>query len=98
MSARVDAAEEAASVARAHWDLGQRSSVLLLRPPQPSLDDLEPLILEALAKAERAGVSGPGLTPFVLSFLHERSGGRTLEVNRQLAADNAALAADVAVA
>ena len=38
------------------------------------------------------------MTPFVLAFLHERSGGRTLEVNRRLAADNAALAAEVAVA
>jgi pseudouridine-5'-phosphate glycosidase len=38
------------------------------------------------------------VTPFVLSFLHERSGGRTLEVNRELVAANAALAAAAAVA
>jgi pseudouridine-5'-phosphate glycosidase len=38
------------------------------------------------------------VTPFVLALLHERSGGETLEVNRRLAADNAALAADVAAA
>jgi pseudouridine-5'-phosphate glycosidase len=38
------------------------------------------------------------VTPFVLSFLHERSGGRTLEVNRELIVANAALAARVAVA
>ena len=35
------------------------------------------------------------MTPFVLAYLHERSGGRTLEVNRRLAADNAAQAAAV---
>jgi len=38
------------------------------------------------------------VTPFVLSFLHERSGGRTLEVNRELVVANAGLAAKVAVA
>ena len=38
------------------------------------------------------------MTPFVLSFLHERSGGRTLEVNRELIVANAALAAEIAVA
>ena len=49
-----------------------------------------------LAEAEAQGVSGQAVTPFVLSRLHERSGGRTLEVNRRLAADNAALAAEIA--
>jgi pseudouridine-5'-phosphate glycosidase len=38
------------------------------------------------------------VTPFVLQFLHERSGGRTLEVNRELIVANARLAAQVAVA
>jgi pseudouridine-5'-phosphate glycosidase len=34
----------------------------------------------------------------VLSFVHEHSGGRTLEVNRELVVANAGLAARVAVA
>jgi pseudouridine-5'-phosphate glycosidase len=38
------------------------------------------------------------LTPFVLSFLHRESGGRTQAVNERLIADNAGLAAEVAVA
>jgi len=37
------------------------------------------------------------VTPFVLSFLHEHSDGRTLEVNRELIVANARLAAQVAV-
>jgi pseudouridine-5'-phosphate glycosidase len=36
------------------------------------------------------------VTPFVLSFLHERSDGRTLAANRALIAQNAQLAAEVA--
>jgi pseudouridine-5'-phosphate glycosidase len=93
--ARVESAEEAARVARAHWELGG-SGLLLARPPDESLDDLEPLIEEALTEADRREVTGPAVTPFVLSFLHERSGGRTLAANRELVAANAALAAEVA--
>ena len=38
------------------------------------------------------------MTPAVLALVHELSGGRSVEVNRQLIADNAGLAAEVAVA
>ena len=62
------------------------------------LDDAELLIEEALAAAADRGVRGQDVTPFVLSFLHERSGGRTLAVNRDLIVANAGLAAEVAVA
>ena len=41
---------------------------------------------------------GQAVTPFVLSYLHRESGGRTLAANRELIADNAGLAAEVAVA
>jgi pseudouridine-5'-phosphate glycosidase len=98
ISARVETADEAARIARSHWELGRRSALVLARPPSESLDDVEPLIEQALADARAEGVSGQGVTPFVLARLHERSGGRTVEVNVQLIADNAALAAEVAVA
>ena len=95
--ARVDSAAEAARIAVAHWQLG-RAGLLLANPPALSLDDVEPLIERALTEAEAAGVSGGAVTPFVLSYLHRESGGRTLEVNRLLIADNAQLAAEVAAA
>jgi len=98
VSARVESAEEAARVARTHWRLGRHTSILLGRPPAESLDDVEPLIERALADAQTRGVSGQDVTPFVLSYLHRESGGRTLAANRELIADNAALAAEVAVA
>ena len=98
VSARVESAEEAARVARTHWGLGRSTSVLLARPATASLDDVEPLIERALADARDQGVTGQGVTPFVLSYLHRESGGRTLAANRDLIADNAQLAAEVAVA
>jgi pseudouridylate synthase len=96
-SARVETAEEAARVATAHWELGG-GGVLLARPPDESLDDVEPLIAEALEQAATEGVSGGAVTPFVLSFLHARSGGRTLAANRDLVVANAGLAAEIASA
>jgi pseudouridylate synthase len=93
--ARVESASEAAEVARAHWELGG-GGLLLARPPDDSLDDVEPLIEEALAAAARNGVAGQAVTPFVLTYLHEHSGGRTLAANRDLVVANAGLAAEVA--
>jgi len=56
------------------------------------------MIESALTEAEELGTTGQGLTPFVLARLHEESGGQTLAANRELAAANARLAAEVAVA
>ena len=55
VSARVESADEAARIARAHWRLGRHTSILLGRPAEDSLDDVEPLIEQALADAARAG-------------------------------------------
>lgn len=93
---RVDSVDEAVGLANLHWELGG-CSVLLTRPPDESLD-VDDLIDEALAEAEAQRVRGQEVTPFVLARLHERSGGRTLAVNRELAAANAGLAAELAVA
>jgi pseudouridylate synthase len=97
VSARVDTADEAARIARAHWELG-RAGLVLGNPPSDSLDDVEPLIEQALELAAAQNISGQRVTPFVLGHLHRESRGRTLEANRKLVTDNAGLAAEVAVA
>jgi pseudouridylate synthase len=96
VSHRVETVDQAASIAGAHWELG--GTGLLLANPPPESIDVEALIEGALTEAEELGTTGQGLTPFVLARLHEESGGRTLAVNRELAAANAGLAAEVAVA
>jgi pseudouridine-5'-phosphate glycosidase len=93
---RVDSAEEVVRIARAHWDL-VGCGLVLANPPPRSID-VDELIDSALDEAVELGMTGQGLTPFVLGRLHEESSGETLELNRELAAANAELAAEVAVA
>jgi pseudouridylate synthase len=97
VSARVESAEEASRVAAEHWQLSG-GGLLVGRAPDEPLDDVEPLIDEALAAAHAEGVSGQGVTPYVLSYLHRESGGRTERANKALVAANARLAAEIAVA
>jgi pseudouridylate synthase len=97
VSARVESAEEAARVAAGHWQLGG-GGLLVARAPDEPLEDVEPLIEGALAAAAAGGVSGQAVTPFVLSYLHRESGGRTQEANRALVAQNARLAGEIAAA
>jgi pseudouridine-5'-phosphate glycosidase len=94
--ATVATASEAAAIARAHWSLG-RAGLLLARPPAENLD-VEPLIETALAEARARQVTGQAVTPFVLAHIHRHSAGESIRINKQLIADNAALAAEVAVA
>ena len=97
LSARVETAEEAARIAQTHWGLGRRSAVLLANPPADPIE-VDELIERALAAAEAEGVVGQAVTPVVLDRLHRESSGRTQAVNERLIADNAALAAETAVA
>ena len=96
VSSRVESTEEAAQIAHAHWALGG-AGILVGRAPDDTLE-VDELIEEAVADARDRGIAGGAVTPHVLAFLHERSGGRTLAVNRELIAANAGLAAEIAVA
>jgi pseudouridine-5'-phosphate glycosidase len=95
VSARVESADEAARVARAHWELGG-GGVLVGRPADEPLEDVEPLIEQALRAAHDDGVRGQAVTPYVLSYLHRESGGRTQRANKALIAQNSRLAGAIA--
>jgi pseudouridine-5'-phosphate glycosidase len=97
VSATVSEPAEAASIAATHWQLVPSGGLILARPPAAGLD-IEALITEAVARVRRAGITGQAVTPAVLAAVEELSDGRSVEVNRRLIADNAELAARVAVA
>jgi pseudouridine-5'-phosphate glycosidase len=96
VSARIEAPDEAAAIASAHWQLGGHG-LLVGQAPAESLD-VEELIEAALVDAKAGGVTGQDVTPFVLAYLHARSDGRTLTVNRELIVANAGLAGKIAKA
>jgi pseudouridine-5'-phosphate glycosidase len=99
LSTRIETASEAAAVATKHWELGREGAVVVARPHLAGLDAawVEELIASALRAAREQGVGGQAVTPFVLARLHAESGGKTLQVNRDLIVENAALAAEIAL-
>jgi pseudouridine-5'-phosphate glycosidase len=97
VSAEVRTAAEAAAVAAVHWQLNHGSGLILARPPQDGLD-LSDVVDRAVAQVAGQGITGQAVTPAILTAVEDLSGGRSVEVNRRLIADNAALAAQVAVA
>ncbi len=97
VSATVADAVEAARIADAHWQINADCGLILGRPPTMSLD-VEALITEAVDRVRAEGVTGQAVTPAVLATVEELTRGLSVEVNRRLIADNAALAAEVAVA
>ena len=97
VSAMVSTGAEAAQIAAAHWQLNPSGGILLARPPAAGLD-LEPILAEAVARVAAAGVTGQAVTPAVLALVEELSAGRSVTVNQRLIADNATLAAELAVA
>jgi pseudouridine-5'-phosphate glycosidase len=97
VSARVDTAGEVAKVARYHWSMPAAGGLLLAKPPPRDLD-VDALLEEALRAAEAGGAKGQEVTPAVLAYLHEASGGETALLNQELIAANARLAGEVAAA
>jgi len=98
----VDTAADVAHIMRARDDLGARSG-LIVANPIPVEQQWDPaehdrVLATAFAAAEKAGVHGKAVTPFLLGFIVDASGGRSLEVNLDLARNNVRVAADIAVA
>jgi len=94
ISTRVDGPQEAAGVLRAAWDTGSRGIVVAV-PPPVELDGAEEITQRAVR--ELTDVAGPEVTPRLLARVAELSGGRSLDLNVDLVANNARIAALVAV-
>jgi pseudouridylate synthase len=98
---RYDDADALAAVVALQFELGM-GGVLVANPiPEDhALDavEIESHIAEALRGAEREGVSGKELTPFLLRRIFELTEGRSLVANISLVEHNAAVASAIAVA
>ncbi len=99
---RVDTPEEVAAILRAQEALGTRAGLVVANPlpaeAEWDLQEHDRILAEAFAEAEERGIRGKAVTPFLLLRIVELSGGRSLEVNLDIARNNVRLAARIATA
>jgi pseudouridine-5'-phosphate glycosidase len=100
VSVNLGTPDEIVKFAKAHWDLGMRSAVLVAQPvpagdeiPRPKMDYY---ILQASQEAIKKDKRGQELTPFLLQRISELTDGRSLRSNLALLLNNARLAAQIA--
>lgn len=98
---RIESAKEAAKVIALQFELGM-GGILVANPiPESHAMDakaMEARIEEAIKGAEAEGVSRKDLTPFLLKRIFELTEGKSLIANIALVENNAAVAAEIAVA
>jgi pseudouridine-5'-phosphate glycosidase len=97
---RVDDALAAARVAREQLARGAGMVIAVPIAAGDALDrrEAEAEVARALQNAERQGVRGAALTPFLLGQLSDATGGRSLDANLSLLRANARVAAQIALA
>ncbi|MFE8599498.1 pseudouridine-5'-phosphate glycosidase [Archangium violaceum] len=99
---RVDDAAAGARILRARFDtLGQGGLLFTVPPPEETSlprADVELHIASAMAEADRQGIRGKAVTPFLLSEMARRTSGKTLRANLALLTNNARFAGQLAVA
>jgi pseudouridine-5'-phosphate glycosidase len=97
---RVDDALAAARVVREQLARGAGIVITVPIAADHALDrrEAEAEVVRALQNAERQGVRGAALTPFLLGHLSDATGGRSLAANLSLLRANARVAAQIALA
>jgi len=100
---RADSPEEVASVIRARDALALGGQGIVVANPLPPDEQLDPQLHErvlrmALDELNAKGISGKGVTPFLLEYFHRQTGGESLRANVRLVLRNAELAARIAAA
>jgi len=101
VTAQVEDPEDAAVLARAHWEMGVNSAVLLAVPAplEDALPDkaMQEAVDQALQDAGEHNTHGQEVTPFLLNRVSELTGKSSMKANLGLLLNNARIAARVAV-
>jgi pseudouridylate synthase len=99
---RVETFAELGRIWRVQVGLGLQSALLLCVPPPESAAleaaEVATAVDHALSQAERGGIHGKQVTPYLLRAVSEATGGRSLEANLALLRQNARIAAQAAAA
>lgn len=99
---RLDDPTAIAGFVRTRGELGLTGGVLVANPI-PAADEIpasvmRPAIDAAIADASRDDITGKAVTPYLLSAILKKTGGKSLVANIALIKNNARLAAEIAVA
>lgn len=99
---RMDDLNDIAKMLQTKWLMGISGGALIANPI-PIKDEvdrqyLENMILEAIEEANKQGIKGKSVTPFLLKYLSAHSEGKTLKANLSLIKNNAKVGAQLAVA
>ncbi|CAN2206360.1 IndA Uncharacterized enzyme involved in pigment biosynthesis [Candidatus Nanopelagicaceae bacterium] len=98
---QADTADQIASAIKARASMKTNSSALIVANPVKNQMDKkmhDSILASGLANAEKEGITGKAVTPFLLEHFHTASDGDSLRVNIEIIKSNSALAADIAVA
>jgi pseudouridine-5'-phosphate glycosidase len=98
---RVDSPEEIAAIIKARREVGTLSKALVVANPvvkemNRALHD--EILKSGLEKADKQGVVGKAVTPFLLEHFHTTSKGESLAINTEIIKANCLLGAQIAVA
>lgn len=98
---RVDSPAEIAEIIKARKAVGTLTkSLVVANPVEKEMDKSrhDEILASGLAKAEREGITGKAVTPFLLEHFHTTSKGESLAINTEIIKANCLLAAQIAVA
>ena len=98
---RVDSPAEIAAIIKARKEVGTLSKALVVANPVVKEMDKtrhDEILKSGLEKAEKQGVVGKNVTPFLLEHFHTTSKGESLAINTEIIKANCLLGAQIAVA
>lgn len=99
---RAETPGEVAAIMHFKWELGLEGAVVVANPipeaDQIPASEIEPVITAALAEADRLGIRGKDVTPFLLAEIVKATKGRSLQANIALVKNNAKIASEIAAA
>jgi pseudouridine-5'-phosphate glycosidase len=99
---RIDTPAGVARMMKTKWDLALHGGAIIGNPIKKEYavppETINAAIEASLSRADKQGITGKRLTPFLLDAIKELTGGESLAANKQLVYGNAALAAEIAAA
>lgn len=100
--ARAENPQDIAAILHTKWAMGLGGGAVIANPipEQWAMDDylVGQAIEKALQEADRQGVVGKDITPFLLNRMEKLTGGESLASNIELVRNNAQLAASISLA